>query len=95
MIIKVEGPVVDVESGSLLFGAGAAGILRRKPGENAALGSVEAGILHSRARVDGDDIEGLGLGSRSSSGGGRERGSEDDVLELHSGGLKAKRDFAG
>lgn len=72
--------MVDVESGSLLLGAGAAGILRRKSGENAALGSVEAGILHSRARVDGDDIESLGLGGGSSSRGGRERSSEDDVL---------------
>ena len=43
--------------------------------------------------MDGDDIESLGLGGGSSSRGGRERSSEDNVLELHIGDFKDEEEL--
>ena len=82
-VIQVERTLVDVEGSKLLLRTVTGSILVLKAGENAALGGIEGGILHTAAGVDGDDAEGLaggGVRGRKSGGGG---GSEEKVLELH------------
>lgn len=88
LVVEVEGTVVDVESGGLLLGTGTAGILGGETGEEAALGGIECRVLYRRGRVNGDDIESLGLSCRGSSGAGGQRSRNENVLELHDGGVE-------
>lgn len=92
LVIEIESTILNVESSRLLLRTSAAGVLGRKTSEEAALGGVETGVLHSAAGVDGDDAEGLlagvfSLGGGKSRDGGGGRGGEDEILELHFDGV--------
>lgn len=87
LVIQIKRSIIQIERGVLFFGTRTAGILGLEAGEDAALGSIEARILHTRAGVDGDDAESVGLGAGESRGRGCKRGSEENVLDLHDGGV--------
>lgn len=74
-LVEEESTVLDVESGRLLLGASAAGVLRLQAGEEAALGGVPGGVLDGITGVDGEDVEGLlAEGSSRGRGGGSSGG---------------------
>ena len=93
LVVEIESTILDVESSRLLLRTSAAGVLGRKTSEEAALGGVEARVLHATAGMDSDNAESLVSrlslvlsGSREGRDGGGSRGSEEEVLEVHSDG---------
>ena len=97
LVVEIESTILDVESSRLLLRTSAAGVLGRKASEEAALGRVEAGVLHTAAGMDGDDTKGLlagvfRLGGGKSRDGGSGRSGESEVLELHFDGVVLSND---
>lgn len=82
--VEEQSFILDVEGGETIIGALAGSVLATKTSEKAALGRVEAGVLNTRARVDGDEAKGLGGGSRLRGGSEGHRGSDGERGELHS-----------
>lgn len=87
LVIQIKRSTIQIECCVLFFWTRTAGVLGLEAGEDAALGSIEARILHAGAGVDSDDAKSIGLGAGESRGRGSEGGSEENVLDLHDGGL--------
>lgn len=51
-VVEEQGTVLDVEGSILLLGTSTASTLGLEASKDAALGGVEAVVLHTRSRVD-------------------------------------------
>lgn len=81
--VEEQSLVLDVEGGETVIRALAGRVLARQTSEKAALGGVEAGVLDTRARVDGNQAKGLGGGSRLRGCSEGHGGSDGERVELH------------
>lgn len=83
LVVEVQSAVVDVEGSVLLLRASTASILRRQSSKNAALGCIEARVLHTTPGVDSNEAKSVGLRRGKRRGSSGNQSGEDDVLELH------------
>lgn len=80
--VEVEGSILDVERRETAVSALTGGVLLGEAGEDAAESSVEASVLDSVTRADGNKAKGLGAGGSSGSSDGQ-RGESGGRSELH------------